>query len=197
MLLDIVILPPALIRAKVGKFARTLAKSMPVRYVIDNHKLIPHVSLFHINISKNRLDKLIDVVKKISLHIKPFKIIGGKINVGTISLEINFKKSKQIRLLNKKVVNSCSRLRTGKMPWMLKRKPIIDEKKLIRRYGTYGTIGKNFEPHITLLVKFLKKENIFKPPSVYTTSFIANNITICQVNYWHQVTKIIKQFKVK
>lgn len=199
MLLDIVILPPALIRAKVGKFARTLAKSMPARYVVDNKKFIPHLSLFHLKIHKNTLPRLMEIISRIVRNkgIKKIKIQGGVIKVGETSCEVALRKIPQLTLLAESVVQSCNHLRVGKMPWILNRRPNNLERKLLNKFGNSWTIGKNFQPHFTLLANFLNKNKIRMLSRKYKINFTVTTIAICQVNDWSQVTKIIKQFKVK
>ena len=65
MLLDVVILPPAKLLGKIGKKITEAARGMSAAFVADNQKLISRISLFHIRIKKNRLEKLSQKVQEV------------------------------------------------------------------------------------------------------------------------------------
>jgi 2'-5' RNA ligase len=200
MLLDIVILPPAKLRESIGEKIRQATKNMPAVFVVDNRKLIYHLSLFHIKLSERRLMKLEavvgDIVKKYrSCNIRPLAFENYSPNEVWCRLSNN----KILKNLNKEIVESCYTLRTGAMPWSGKKPPAGLDKKLRIKYGTQHNIGKRFVPHFTIaefrdpeitdrLVTILKSINF---------SFLADTVAICEVNRQHQVVRVIKKFKLK
>lgn len=200
MLLDIVILPPANLRNKIGKAVIQATAGHPCRYVIDNKKLIPHMSLFHIRTSSQRFPELGRKVKIVISKYCPQIVRNTGLRAyegiwGTILLTNN----KALQKLNKHIVQECYKLRTGQMPWNSKEKPKGPALKKRLKYGTQHNIGKTFVPHFTVFAapdetsaqKILKKLESFK------FSFRGDTIAICRVNSNHQVTKILKTFRLK
>lgn len=195
MLIDIVILPPSNIRRQLGNLAQKINKIYPSPSVVDNVRLIPHISLYHLCIAKRNLPLVLQVVKKVASVTKKFKIKTGKMHIDRISIDIEVKSS-SILHLNKKILKVCAVLRTGIMPYIFKYKPTSAVKKALANFGTVGTVI-NYRPHVTLLVNMEGFGNKLKkignaPKFIFRPLVIA----VCQINRWYQVTKILKQFKV-
>ncbi|MFA4818381.1 MAG: hypothetical protein WC621_00910 [Patescibacteria group bacterium] len=198
MLLDIVILPPYKIRNLVGQAVVKSVGDFKYKYIIDNKKLIPHVSLFHVNINKRKLSNLVAAVKKSINNYQPVKISTKNILVDGNGVWILLSNHKSLINLNRKMVRYCYPLRDGMIPWMSKRLPTKLEKFNREKYGTHYNIGKAFRPHFTMVkLKFDADAKIVgQRMKIIRFFFTANTIAICQVNNYCQVTKIIKKFKV-
>ncbi|MBI5466386.1 MAG: hypothetical protein HY974_03805 [Candidatus Kerfeldbacteria bacterium] len=196
MLLDIVILPPVSVRRRLGKLASHLNHQYPARYVVDNKKLIPHISLYHFYTLPKCLPLVEAVVKKILSNIRPFSIKGALLKKGRYSIGLEIQKSKFIKRLNSAVLLQYAPLRTRSMPSTFEYKMTRQVKQAIKNYGTVGTVI-NYEPHITLLADF-KLSRVKEKGSVgtYPVNFRANEIAITEVNKWYQVTRILKRFRV-
>ena len=71
MLYDIVIVPPKNLRHKIGQRVLSVTRGKPATFVVDNIRLIPHLSLFHVRTSKTQLAKLFHVVEQIIKKYEP------------------------------------------------------------------------------------------------------------------------------
>ena len=90
MLLDIVVLPPANIRQKVGQAILRATRGADCKYVVDNKKLIPHVSLFHIRTSQRRLKLIEQQVKSVLGQYKATVLMSQEVDVDdSLTLWIN------------------------------------------------------------------------------------------------------------
>ncbi|MBI5733343.1 MAG: hypothetical protein HY973_00135 [Candidatus Kerfeldbacteria bacterium] len=198
MLLDIVILPPNRIRKLVGQAVVKSVGDFKYRYIIDNKHLIPHLSLFHININKRKLAALVAVVKKNISNYQPVEISTKNILVDGNGVFILLSNRKSLINLNRKMVRYCYPLRDGMIPWMSKRLPNKLEKFNRKTYGTYYNIGKAFQPHFTVVkLKFDTDAKIVgEEMKNIHFSFMGNTIAICQINDYSQVTKVLKTFKL-
>lgn len=58
MLIDIVMLPPQNIRKRIGTKMKKEMGNIPNFFVVDNRKLIPHLSLWHMKIAKKELNNI-------------------------------------------------------------------------------------------------------------------------------------------
>lgn len=126
MLVDIVILPPAKLREKLGKQITKATKGYPHIFVVDNKKFIPHVSLFHLRSSRDRLSRIFAIVQDI---IKDYKLKSLKLTQFDVGEEqgrswvgIGLSNSKGLIQLHKAIVDGSKDLRTSMMPFTSKRK---------------------------------------------------------------------------
>ncbi len=195
MLLDIVILPPSNIRQRIGCLAKKLNKLYPSPSVVDDIKLIPHISLYHLNVQKKNLGELFMIIKNVSTSEKSFYIKTGKLHMGSISIDIPVK-AKTICKLNKMVLKKCVALRKGIMPYIFNYEKTAAVKRALANYGTVGTVI-DYRPHITLLVNKSGFDDKKIIPFRFKNNFKSSILAVCQINRWYQVTQILKQFKFK
>lgn len=201
MLLDIVILPPAELRQRLGKKIREAAKGIPSVFVVDNKKFIPHLSLFHVRTSKNRIKKLESRIREIMKKYRPFELKtlgfywGG--DAGRQWVCQNITNPNILTKLHKETVQACHDLRTGMMPSISKKLNKL-EKFYRRKYGSRHLL-KFFRPHFTLgmIKKDTDLERIIKRMRPLKMKFHADIVAITEVNFWHQVTRVIKKFTLK
>ncbi len=200
MLLDIVILPPAKLRQRIGRAVLQATHGVACKFVIDNKKLTPHVSLFHIRTSKSRLPELSKAVAGALSHHKAFILSaqGVEVHAGdTVGVKLSNPQS--FRQLHRAVVLKCYHLRTGVMPWTPVRPPTKLERYFHKRYGTQHVFRLK-TPHVTLVVRIENKADVQQVAKrlkkIMRFSFTTNEIAICEVNWNHQVTRILKRFRV-
>lgn len=198
MLLDIVILPPPKLREQLGKKTKQAVKGYPHVFVVDNKKFIPHASLFHLNTSRQELEKIESIVNRISREFKPTKIRNLRFQKHEHSVGFELSNNPTLQKLNRDIVNNLYRLRTGEMPWSPSRPPTKLEKKRREKYGTQWNVEGYFHPHFTM-ARFKNPndgQEVVKKMSSIKFDFLADTIAICEVNFYHQVTRVIKEFKL-
>ncbi len=201
MLLDIVILPPSDVRKKIGQAVLSATQGVVCKYVVDNKKLIPHVSLFHIKTSKIRLSKLSPIVKEITHQQRPFLVKSERMKAeNTLSLRLF--NSQAFKKMHRNTVLKCYHLRTGEMPWTPINLPAINlptklEKYFRKKYGTQHVLRLK-KPHFTLacLKNKIDAQIVAKRLSNMKVSFKVKEVAICEVNFWHQVTKVLERFEI-
>jgi 2'-5' RNA ligase len=202
MLIDIVILPPESIRAKVGKKISFVAKNYPHNYVVDNIKLIPHLSLFHLRILKSKLDKLEQMVETVVGKYKSFQLksVGFVKYDKDLVLQFRISKPATLSKLNRDIIQRCHKFRTGELLSWYKDYPFPRLDKLyIKKYGSYWSTGKNFDPHFTMVkYKFVDDgSRMTKKMGNFGFKFLADTVAVCEINKHGQVIKILKKFKLK
>ncbi|MBI4054300.1 MAG: hypothetical protein HY397_03155 [Candidatus Doudnabacteria bacterium] len=199
MLLDIVILPPKGLREKIGRAVTRSVAGRPTVFVVDNKKLIPHLSLFHLRTSPARVSKVTTQVRIISKKHHTSRVRLLKVEIVGRFLGMTLSNNPKLKKLNREVVAKTRALRTGMMPWTSAGRPKLWEQKNRERYGTQHNIGKTFRPHFTLAI--LKDHQAAAQATNQLKnlkfSFSAGTIAVCEVNWWHQVTRVIKTFKLK
>ncbi|MDP3986478.1 MAG: hypothetical protein U1C53_00785 [Candidatus Veblenbacteria bacterium] len=197
MLLDIVVLPPAKERRRLGALAQRLSQDYPARYIVDNKKLIPHVSLYHFRTSQKRLKDVEQVMRMIVTKTGQFRIAGVALTKGQYSIGLKLQNPPALKRLNKAVLLHCASLRTGSMPNIFSEKMTKQVKQALKDYGTVGTVI-NYEPHITLLANFKSSRVKQKRGAIgnFRVGFSVNELAITEVNCWYQVTRVIKRFRV-
>ena len=84
MFLDIVILPPADISRAVGKLTAKLARGFPLRMRVDNKKLYPHISLYHLLVPRGRVKTVVAEVSRLVAEQKQIPIIFQKVRGGKV-----------------------------------------------------------------------------------------------------------------
>ena len=195
MLLDIVILPPQKLRQEIGKNIRIAVGSYPHVFLVDNKKLIPHLSLWHVNTSRDRIGDIEKESKQIVRNQKPIKINSDNfryLEERKNNIEFTVKENRALASLREKVFKKVYPYKTGAMPpFFGKWKP--EKMEQVRKYGR----PPEFHPHFTM--GWLKHEehspDVVKRMKGVKFSFLANEIYICEVDEWWQVTKIIKKIK--
>jgi 2'-5' RNA ligase len=196
MLIDIVILPPKNIRKKIGAKMKKEAESLPNYFVVDNIKFIPHLSLWHLRISKKKVKDLARELEQLVRKQKPIKISTSRfINLKKYNgcLEFTVKNSQDLTLLRQKVFEKSYPYKIGMMPKHTSFIGPYTSKKLkeAKKYGRPLA----FAPHFTMI--WLKKEKdiagAVKKMKKIKFSFLAKEIFICEVNNWWQAKKIIKK----
>ncbi|MES3031764.1 MAG: hypothetical protein V4699_00775 [Patescibacteria group bacterium] len=197
MLIDIVILPPKSLRKKIGIKMKKEIGHLSNFFVVDNNKLIPHLSLWHINTSQKGVNEIARELKQIAEGQKPIKIIPLEFKATekyTGCLEFPVKINKDLTTFREKVFQRIYPYKTGTMPQFGSFLGIKYSKEKLREIKKYGrAIG--FHPHFTMgWFKNEKNiEDIVKKMKGVKFSFTSKEVYICEVNNWWQVKRIIKK----
>lgn len=152
MLLDIVILPPLTLRRRIGRKIKTAVSGISTQYLVDNSKLIPHLSLFHVRTSATGFGKAAAIVSELAKKYSAVAIrsLGFVVENRGDTFWFSLSGRKELSGLNRAIVKRCHVLRTGPMPWTSRRKPAPSERRNRLRYGTQHNIGPTFQPHLTM-----------------------------------------------
>ncbi len=199
MFLDIVILPPKKLREKIGRNIKKAANDFPYTFVVDNRKLIPHLSLFHIRTTKGRIPNLAQKIRPILATYRPFKIRKTGVDLhGGQTVGFRLSRSQRLKRLHEEIVLRCYKLRMGAMPWPGLSELTALKKNYRRKYGSSHLL-KLFNPHITVGLFRNEKDaqRVATALKKIEFQFLTETIAITEVNFWHQVTKILKTFKLK
>ena len=199
MLIDIIILPPQNIRKEIGRKVKKEIGNFPNYFVVDNVKLIPHLSLWHMKISKQRVNDIAEKLKQIIKKQRPIKISSSGFHASEKfkgCVEFIVEKNKDLIKLQKEVFQNIYSYKSGIMPSFASFLGIIRSEEKQQQINKYGrSLG--FGPHFTLV--WLKDEKDIAEVAMkmgeVKFSFLAKEIYICEIDKWWQVKKIIKKIK--
>ena len=197
MLIDIVILLPKNLRRKIGIKMKKEMGHFPNFFVVDNIKLIPHLSLWHMKTSKNGINKVAQELKQVTKGQRPIRISSSKFHTTEKyrgCIEFSVKKNGDLVILRQKVFQKINSYKTGIMPSFASFLKIKYSKEKLREIKKYGRpLG--FGPHFTM--GWLKNEKdiagVARKMQKVKFSFLVNEIYICEIDKWWQVKKIIKK----
>lgn len=197
MFIDIVILPPYELRGVIQKSAPKIKKLSGVSFVVDNRKLLPHLSLFHLNILPSKLPLVIKALKQVLENQNLVKVTGLKKNTTTQFFDYTVKNSKPLQNLHERVVLGLKEFRKG--PMWAKFYIAPDRSSFMKNYGAPGVM-ENFRPHITLggiRGKVNIEELILNIAEPKPGSFLGTQVAVTKVNGYWQVLKILQTIKLK
>jgi len=197
MLIDIAILPPKNIRRKIGTKIKKEVGNLPNFFIVDDIKLIPHLSLWHINTSKKEVDKIVQKLHEITKGQKPIKITSSKfhsLEKFKGCLEFTAEENKDLIELQQKVFKNIYPYKTGTMPQFGSFLEIKSSKKKLKEIEKYGR-GLGFIPHFTM--GWLKNEKdiskVVKGMEKVKFNFPVKEIYICEIDKWWQVKRVVKK----
>ena len=196
MLLDIVILPPNSLRKKIGARIKKEVGKLPNSFVVDNVKLIPHLSLWHLDTSRRELNSLAKDLREIATVQKPVKISSAGFHVGKrykhlVNFEV--KGTEVLEALRKRVFQKAYPHKVDIMPHFL---PTFGKwtGQSLREAKKYGK-PLRFSPHFTM--GWLRNEDdasgIVQKMKNVRFNFLAKEMYICEINNWWQVRRIIRK----
>jgi ssDNA-binding Zn-finger/Zn-ribbon topoisomerase 1 len=98
------------------------------------------------------------------------------------------------------ITEKCRKFRKGELfPWY-KNYPFSKlDKSYIKKYGSYWSVGKNFDPHLTMVKYKVPADGpkMIKKMGRFGFKFLADTVAVCEINKNGQVIKVIKKFKLK
>ena len=202
MELDVVLLPQKALNRQLGGLVSKIGKNIPLAIAVDGNKLLPHISLLHIEAGLKKIPKILKVLEDLTLNTKGLELQFGKKNMAAgvfkSFFQITIRPNQKLFALHKSIVKNISPLRQG-MVLIPPKSPTPLQKRYLKKYGV-GNVLEFFSPHFTLgkiknandtkkLLALLSKSK-FK-------SFLATRLALAKVDDNHQVTKVIKEFKLK
>lgn len=197
-MIDIVLLPPKNISRQIGKNVVALNKQIPLALLVDNKKLLPHISLLHLKTSKSNIRKISLEAKNLAAKFHKISLFFGNPYAGSHYFCIAIHKNKRLFALHRNAVKNFASFALGNVGL-----PETGRTKLqrfyIKKYGA-GNILKYFHPHFTLghakakkdLPKILELAGKMK-----FKNFTAARLAAAKVNKHYQAVKIIKEFKLR
>lgn len=170
------LIPPARINALTAKLAKRYAQQAKHRFVVDNQKLFPHMTLFKVTVSKKNYLSLLQVVKRELKKFKPFNLeVKGFLISDGGWLGLKIESSSKLNKLAKELANA------------------IERSKL-----TPAPLKNPYHPHITL-TRFYKNglaHAVVKDEPKPSAKFSADSIGLC-LSRQTQVYKILNTVKLK
>ena len=157
---NIVIYPPAGVSKRAILTSKKL-KNKNSLFVLDGKNYFPHITLYMTEFPLKNIAKVRKLLKQFAAKTKPFEISSSKYRQNKDGyIDVDYRKSKNINELQKKIIKLLNPLREGLM--RDKDKARISEmtkveQKNLKLYG-YRSVGGNYFPHLTFskLEKFDK-----------------------------------------
>ena len=198
MLIDIVVLPPPLVAQNLAHQVKRASRGRRAVFVVDAKKLKHHLSLFHVNVINAKFPLVESIVQGLAhstphILLKPYKI-----HFDADSVWLEYCRSTPLVKLKNLIIKRVAPLRLAPMPYASS-KPLPKLRRIYRkRFGVHYNIGPFFRPHLTLA----KYRNVTDARAVAlqlnvnSLKFHTDTLALAQINRRHQVTKILKKFKV-
>ena len=157
---NIAIYPPTEISKKAIGVSKKL-KNKKGLFVLDGKNYFPHITLYMTEFPLKNMTKVRKLLKQFAAKTKPFEISSSKYRQNIDGyIDVDYKRSKNISELQKKIIKLLNPLREDQM--RDKDKARISEmtkaeQKNLKLYG-YRRVGDKFFPHLTFskLEKFDK-----------------------------------------
>ena len=200
MFLDIVILPPADISRAVGKLTAKLARGFPLRMRVDNKKLYPHISLYHLLVPRGRVKTVVAEVSRLVAEQKRVPITFQKVRSDKVYFGVSVKNTRVLFRLHQKILLGLRKFHVGVPKAPSGASQPAQTTPYLKKFGVEYVLN-FFRPHITLLGMKNKEdaEEVLKVANREKNleNFFADNVSVAAVNRYWQVYKVIKKFKLK
>lgn len=172
----LVVLPPQNINRKVASVAKRFAKKFPSHFVVDNRKLLPHVTIFKMQIRKADLPAVLSVTKALLRQCKPFRLNLYRFYPDPDAWIVwDLESSKGLTNLRKTLA------------------------RYLRLYHQVALVLKEpYHPHITL-TRYKKLEHAamaVKEERVVRETFLARVVAIAPYDKHSQVPKVLKRYRL-
>lgn len=196
MIIDIVILPPPKLRRIMGEKIRKADRNFPSRFLVDNRKFIPHLSLWHLSTHRNRIREIKEEIQKIVANQKPITICSKSFRINEMEdgfvVSFAVSKSRLLTSLQNKIFKRTHLFKTGMMPEFKSGSWTDKNLKEAKKYGR----PIKFSPHFTM-GWFKNREDallVHKKMKKFKFKFTAKEVYLCRANRFWQVDKILKEF---
>lgn len=198
MLLDIVILPPPHIAQMLVRKLKRANKGFRPVYLVGSSGLAYHSSLFFLNVNQRRLP---DVMRKAGEAAREFPKIKFSTHGAAHDNDgvwVTLSRPRALVRFKDRVIASFAPLRQAAMPYTSSYQLTPLRKFYRQRFGVHYTIGRFYRPHFTLAKYQSHAEARAVALRLRSLSFrfTPGNLAVAEVNRYHQVTRIIKRFKV-
>jgi len=192
---DVVILPPPPIRDHAMELSEKLYRIGGL-WRLGKRAFLPHISLFHIPVRDEDLDKFLNELQRIVDTAR-----WGSLETTAFDMPVMMvSKPDWLRNLHHRVVRRTvgflNRKYQAEKTWSLERfsgRRLEFAKKYLRQYGT-PMVGMNFRPHITLS-SFKGKEPVDTELRVHRMTFHADRLHVCELGQSHSCHRIIRDLR--
>ena len=195
---NIVICPPDGISDKAIRVSKTL-KFKGGLFVLDKKNYFPHVSLYMTEFPVKNLPKIKKLLQQIVVETKSFKMTSTKYEQNKRgSIAVDYRKSKNIKWLQKKIIGSLNPLREG----LVRKKDRAKmhelsraQQKNVKLYG-YRRVGVEFNPHLTFTTFEKFNKAVIQIIPKINFSFKAEEIGFLYLGNHGTCKKFIARFKL-
>ncbi|MDO8487541.1 MAG: 2'-5' RNA ligase family protein [Candidatus Curtissbacteria bacterium] len=179
--------------------SKKLGKEFPVNFTLESGKRNPHVTLYQLELPVDNVEKVVDVLSKITDSTIKLKV---KLNKKTNHQNFIFwacQKTKDLQKLHEEIVKAVNPLRQNLLLPELKNTRGLNAKmkKMVKDYG-YTLVYDEFLPHITIS----NVKNIGDIPSIMKSlkleerEEIFDTLALTTLGPFGTVPKILKKFKL-
>jgi len=192
---DIVILPPKEVANASIELSQRIAVCVPAKLVLGYRAFKPHISLYHVAISKKNLPQVFKELKNIVSNFSLGKLTVGQAEVGMgNSVVLPVIKTPALQQLHELVLERINPLRDKSFPSTWKNPGWFEQKVYADNIKNYGTpvAGNIYSPHITVSMFGANVElskNVLKS-KVY--NFMPSKITVCALGPHHSCHRVIR-----
>lgn len=157
---NVIIYPPADISKRAISISKKLKKKKGL-FVLDSKKYFPHITIYMTEFPVKNVPKIRKMLREFATKTKPFRINSLKYRQNSDGyIDVDYRKSKNIKELQKKIIALLNPLREGLLrPKDKARISALSktQQRNIKRYG-YWSMDAEFFPHLTFtkLEKFNK-----------------------------------------
>ncbi|MCL4364513.1 2'-5' RNA ligase family protein [Patescibacteria group bacterium] len=148
---NVVLLPDAANGEAAIRASKTIAKVLPVEFILGNF-FLPHVTVYQAEFPKRNLKEINNSLRLISKTVKPFNVILDRYSFLGNFIFWRVKKTASIINLHQMVLSRLNPLREGivnKSLLAIDNDVYPGDKDDVRRYGSL-LVGKNYLPHLTI-----------------------------------------------
>ena len=201
--LDVVILPPEGIARKAIALSRLLTRRFGSPLLLDRAGALPHISLYHIAVSRDRLSAFRERLRAIAARteVGELHVVGIHIYREFGSIAIAISKPRWLQRLYLRIIHETSELRDTRFDnhrsWVSERLS-PGERAWIDRYGT-PLVGRFFIPHITLgIIRDCDQlQAAARVISLRHRGFKVTELAICRQGPHHTCTRVIERLALK
>lgn len=195
---NIAIYPPGAISKKAINISRKL-KNKRGLFVLDGNNYYPHITIYMTEFPKKNIKSVKAVLRDIAVKTKPFLIKADRYRQSKDgSVDMGFKRTKEILVLHKKVIQFINPLREGliRPKDSARFKQFSKQKqKNLRSYG-YDNVSSQFIPHLTFTKLEYPNKKILDTLSMLDFSFLVKEIGLFQSAEHGTCRKLIARFRL-
>jgi 2'-5' RNA ligase len=193
---NIVIYPPKDIATKAIKMSKTFKKKGG-SFVLDGTNYFPHITIYMTEFPLKNISKVKKLLKQLVSEIKPFQITASDYRQNKDGyIDVNYKKTNNIKELQKKVIKLLNPLREGLLrPKDKERMEKFSKshQKNIKLYG-YRGVGTEFYPHLTFTKLEQFNKSALSKIRKKNFSFKVNRIGLFYLGEYGTCRKLIQIF---
>jgi len=200
--LNIVIYPPREIFQKAITVSEQFNKKEKGLFALNDKNYFPHITIYMAEFPVHNIPKIKKVLRDFIITTKSFHMISLKYYHSDDGyIFVDYKKSPELKNLQKKIVNLLNPLRED----LLRAKDVdrmndLDKNSLefknIKRYG-YRSVGENFSPHLTFTKLAISNNSLLAKIAEFDFSFKFDQLGLFYLGEYGTCHDLIEIFKIK